>query len=180
MLIILDRDGVINQDSKHYIRCPEEFIPIAGSLEAIAALNRAGHHVVVATNQSGLGRGYFTEAGLAAIHAKMTALLADLGGHLDGIYYCPHVPEDQCDCRKPKPGLLYQIQRDFPQEFASAVFVGDNLRDLEAARAAGCEAVWIQGVERPAEHLPPAYRQVPTYPDLWHFAQARLAFDKHG
>ncbi len=175
MLIILDRDGVINQDSPNYIRSPADFQPIPGSLEAIAALNRAGHQVVVATNQSGIGRGYFSEETLSAIHTKMQDLLAAVGGQVDGIYYCPHATEDNCACRKPKPGLLYQIRKDFPDHFAEAVMVGDNVRDLQAAHAAGCRAVWIQGHERTAEHLPAAFRHVPSFPDLQHFVVVFLS-----
>src|SRR5437773_11154104 len=106
MLIILDRDGVINEDSPDFIKSPQEWRAIPGSLEAIAALNRAGHRVVVASNQSGVGRGYFTLAVLLAIHHKMQSELAKAGGRLDGVYFCPHRSEDHCPCRKPNPGML--------------------------------------------------------------------------
>ncbi len=144
MLVILDRDGVINVDSKDYIKTPEEWRALPGSLQAIGQLNKAGHKVVVATNQSGLGRHYYDEATLAAIHTKMAGELAQLGGHLDGIYYCPHKPEDDCDCRKPKPGLLEKIAADFPELFPDAVLIGDSLRDLEAAHSAGIRAILVK------------------------------------
>lgn len=136
-LLILDRDGVINEDSVNYIRTPEEWVPIPGSLEAIATCNRAGIKVVIATNQSGVGRGYYSEADLGAIHAKMHALLQACGGKVDGIYYCPHKPEDECQCRKPLPGLLQQISNDFPDEYQQAMFVGDSWRDWQAGVAGG-------------------------------------------
>src|SRR5688572_16260160 len=106
MLIILDRDGVINQDSNEYIKSPEEWIPIPGSLEKIACLNQKGHQVVIATNQSGVARGLLTEETLQAIHEKFQCELKKLGGHVEGIFFCPHHPDEGCECRKPKPGLL--------------------------------------------------------------------------
>jgi D-glycero-D-manno-heptose 1,7-bisphosphate phosphatase len=144
MLIILDRDGVINYDSEDYIKSPVEWIPIPHSLEAITALNKAGHTIVVATNQSGVGRGYYTLETMHQIHEKMQSALKKLGGHIDGIYYCIHTPETGCVCRKPKPGLMLQIKRDYPELFSSALVVGDSLRDLQAAHAAGCEAVLVK------------------------------------
>jgi D-glycero-D-manno-heptose 1,7-bisphosphate phosphatase len=144
MLIILDRDGVINEDSDAYIKTPAEWIPIAGSLDAIAALNRAGHTVVIATNQSGVGRGLYTEADLAEIHQRMQRELAAVGGHIDAIFYCPHHPDDHCVCRKPKPGLLHRIAEKLNTNFAEALMVGDALRDIECAKAVGCPAVLVK------------------------------------
>jgi D-glycero-D-manno-heptose 1,7-bisphosphate phosphatase len=143
-LIILDRDGVINEDSDEYIKTPDEWIPIPGSLEAIAALNRAGYQVVVATNQSGLARGLYTETMLKQIHDRMQQQLAAVGGHFDGIFYCPHHPDDHCDCRKPNPGLLRQIAAQFHIEFKDALLVGDAKRDLDCAQAVGCSAVLVK------------------------------------
>lgn len=143
-LLILDRDGVINQDSPQYIKSPAEWHAIPGSLEAIADLNRAGIKVVVASNQSGVGRGYFTAETLALIHKKMVTELAKLGGHLDGIYYCPHHPATNCNCRKPKPGLLLNILHDFKIEPKDTLVVGDSLRDIEAAQASGCDSVLVK------------------------------------
>lgn len=143
-IIILDRDGVINHDSPNYIRSPAEWIAIAGSLEAITKLNHSGFKVVVATNQSGVGRGYFSKDTLDAIHQKMQNELAKVGGHLDGIFICPHKPEDNCNCRKPKPGLLEQIQKYFDSQKSEMLFIGDAMRDLEAAKAFGCEAILLK------------------------------------
>ncbi|HEY5604859.1 MAG TPA: D-glycero-beta-D-manno-heptose 1,7-bisphosphate 7-phosphatase [Gammaproteobacteria bacterium] len=143
-LIILDRDGVINEDSDEYIKSTEEFIPIAGSLAAIAKLNRAGYTVVVATNQSGIARGYFNEATLRAMHDKLRTLLAAHGGRINNIYYCPHGPDDNCNCRKPKPGLLQQILRDYPVNPSGVVSIGDSLRDLQAAQAVGVSNMLVR------------------------------------
>lgn len=144
MLVILDRDGVLNEESDDYIKSPDEWHPLPGSLEAVVSLNKAGYTVVVATNQSGVGRGYYTEDDLAAIHAKMAEALRVLGGQVDGIYYCPHHPDDDCLCRKPAPGMLLQIAQDFPDDFASAIFVGDSLRDIQAAVTAGVQPVLVK------------------------------------
>lgn len=135
-LVILDRDGVINYDSIHYIRSPEDWRPILGSLEAIARLKKAGFRVAVATNQSGIGRGYYTEATLAAIHQKMQEALSMFGVQIDVIFYCPHLPSEECACRKPKPGLLQKIAAHFQCGLTQIPFIGDNASDVEAAIAA--------------------------------------------
>ncbi len=139
-LIILDRDGTINHDRDDYVKSPEEWLPLPGALEAIARLNQAGWRVVVASNQSGLGRGLFDVDTLNAMHTKMHKLLAAVGGRIDAVFYCPHQPEDACDCRKPLPGLFTQILKRYnidPSE--SAVHTaGDTPRDLQAGVAAGC------------------------------------------
>lgn len=143
-LIILDRDGVINYDSDEYIKSPDEWLAIPGSLEAIARLNRAGYKVAVATNQSGLARGYFDLATLAKIHKKMHAELAHVGGTIDAIFFCPHGPEDGCACRKPKPGLLKDIAKEFNCDLPGVPAVGDSLRDVEAARAVGAKPILVR------------------------------------
>lgn len=143
-LIILDRDGVINQDRDDFVKSPEEWIAVPGSLEAIVKLNQAGFKVVVATNQSGIARGLFSLKVLASIHKKMQQQLAKLGGQLDGIYFCPHGPDDHCDCRKPKAGLFKQIARDFQCDLRQAYAVGDSLRDIQAAKSVGCEAFLVR------------------------------------
>lgn len=143
-LIILDRDGVINEDSDNYIRSPEEFIPLPGSLEAIARLHRAGYAVAVATNQSGIGRGYFDVDTLNRMHEKLSQLLAVHGGRIDGIFYCPHSPDDQCECRKPKPGLLLDIKLRFNTLMQDVPVVGDSLRDLQSARAVGGKPILVR------------------------------------
>lgn len=143
-LIILDRDGVINYDSDTYIKSVEEWRPIPGSLEAIARLNRAGYRVVIATNQSGIGRGLFDTRTLAAMHRKMDALLVPLGGRVDAIFCCPHAPRDNCACRKPKVGLFEQIASAQGADLKTAMAVGDSLRDIQAALSAGARAVLVR------------------------------------
>ena len=142
--IILDRDGVINHDSDLYIKSPDEWHAIDGSLEAIAKLSRAGIKVLVATNQSGIARGLYNEDTLAQIHAKMDRLIRQAGGELAGIFYCPHGPDDGCDCRKPLPGLIHQISASLAINVSNAPFVGDSVRDLVAAEAAGCQPVLVK------------------------------------
>lgn len=141
-LAILDRDGVINHDSAAYIKSPAEWQPIDGSIDAIARLSRAGWRVVVATNQSGVARGLFSTDTLNAIHAKLRREVAQAGGHIDAIFVCPHGPDDNCSCRKPLPGLFHEIGRRYDTNLANVPAVGDSLRDLQAAAAAGC-STWL-------------------------------------
>lgn len=143
-LIILDRDGVINYDSDAYIRTPEEWRPLPGSIEAIAALSARAYRVVVVSNQSGVGRGLFSEATLAAIHAKMKHTIEVAGGALAGVYHCPHRPEEACDCRKPAPGLLHRISRDFGCALVDVPFVGDKLSDVLAADAVKARPILVR------------------------------------
>ncbi len=131
--VLLDRDGVINQDSDFFIKSPDEWQPIPGSLEAIALLNNHGYKVVVITNQSGLARGLFDTETLATIHDKMLIMTDAKGGNITDIYYCPHGPDDNCECRKPKPGLLHEFSQDHKIDLAGIFCVGDSLRDLQAA-----------------------------------------------
>lgn len=138
-LVILDRDGTINEDRDDYVKSPEEWTPVPGALEAIARLNHNGWHTVVASNQSGIGRGLFDMATLNAMHAKMHQMLAKHGGRIDAVFFCPHTPEDACDCRKPMPGLFRQIGERFGVDLADVPVVGDVMRDLQAGVAAGCE-----------------------------------------
>lgn len=137
-LIILDRDGVINENRDDYVKSADECIPIKGSLEAIARLHQAGYSVVVATNQSGLARGLFDLDDLEAMHNKLTQGVEDLGGEISAIFYCPHLPEDNCKCRKPGTGLLDAIEAEFNMSVAGLHFVGDSLCDLEASLAKHC------------------------------------------
>ncbi|OJZ19744.1 MAG: D-glycero-beta-D-manno-heptose-1,7-bisphosphate 7-phosphatase [Thiobacillus sp. 65-29] len=143
-LIILDRDGVINFGSDQYIKSPDEWRPIPGSLEAIARLTREGWRVVVATNQSGLARGLFEMATLNAIHAKMHKAVAQAGGRIEAVFYCPHAAESECDCRKPKPGLFNEIATRYGRDLAGVPAVGDSLRDLLAAAAVGARPVLVR------------------------------------
>ncbi|MEO6928006.1 MAG: D-glycero-beta-D-manno-heptose 1,7-bisphosphate 7-phosphatase [Casimicrobiaceae bacterium] len=138
-LVVLDRDGVINHDSDAFIKSPEEWVPIPGSLEAIARLNQAGFRVVVATNQSGIGRGLFDIGTLNAIHNKMHRALAQVGGRVDAVFFCPHAGDAQCECRKPRAGMLQEIGRRFAVDLAGVPALGDALRDLQAAASVGAQ-----------------------------------------
>ena len=142
-LIILDRDGVINYDSDQFIKSPEEWRAVPGSLEAIARLNHAGYRVVVATNQSGIGRGLFDMAMLNSIHEKMHKALGHAGARLDAIFFCPHTADAKCECRKPKPGMLAEIGKRFNSELTGVPCVGDSLRDLQAAEAVGAQPMLV-------------------------------------
>jgi D-glycero-D-manno-heptose 1,7-bisphosphate phosphatase len=142
-LVILDRDGVINHDSDSYIKRPEEWKAIAGSLEAIARLTQAGYHVVVATNQSGVGRGLFEMSTLNAIHDKMHRAVSQAGGRIDAVFYCPHAQEANCECRKPKAGLLEEISRRFGISLQGVPFIGDSRRDLDCAVTVGAQPVLV-------------------------------------
>ena len=142
-LVILDRDGVINQESDAYIKTPEEWIPIPGSLEAIVRLSKAGYTVVVASNQSGVGRGLFSLDTLAAINGRMRKAVEAAGGKLDGIFFCPHAPDERCDCRKPKTGLFKQIAERYKVDLKGVPMIGDSGRDLAAARAVGCRPILV-------------------------------------
>src|SRR3954465_11410951 len=138
-LVILDRDGTINADSDEFIKSPEEWQPLPGALEAIARLNHAGWHAVIASNQSGLGRGLFDVASLNAMHAKMHKMLSAQGGRIDAVFYCPHSPDEGCQCRKPLPALFEQIGERFGVDLRTALGVGDTVRDLQAGAAVGCQ-----------------------------------------
>ena len=174
-LVILDRDGTVNEDSDDYIKSPEEWRPIKGSLEAIARLTQADYRVVVATNQSGIARGLFDTRTLFAIHDTMLRALAQHGGRIDAFFFCPHAPEAGCHCRKPQPGMLLEVARRFNVPLDQAYMVGDTQRDLEAAAAAGARPVLVltgKGAQaRDAGKLPAGTR---VCPDLAAFA-AHLA-----
>jgi len=137
-LIILDRDGVINHDSPDFIKSPLEWQPVPGSLEAIARLNQAGYRVVVASNQSGIARRLFDMTMLNAIHQKMHGLAQQVGASIDAVFFCPHAGLDECDCRKPKPGMFDEIAQRYKTSLKGVPAVGDSLRDLQAAHASGC------------------------------------------
>lgn len=170
-IILLDRDGVINHDSKDYIKSPDEWRPINGSLEAIAQLCQAGYRMFVVSNQSALGRGLITETILQAIHDKMRRALRALGGDIENIYYCPHHPDDGCDCRKPKIGMLKQIAQDTSCALQGVPFVGDSLTDIQAAQAMGCQPVLVRtgkGEKTFAQLSLPS--DIPVFRDLADFA----------
>ncbi len=143
-LVILDRDGVINQDSVNFIKNPNEWIALPGSLEAIALLNQSGFRVAIATNQSGIARGLFDMATLNAIHDKMHRALAQIGGRIDALFYCPHSAEDNCTCRKPKTGMIEDIARRFSVDLPEIFGIGDSLRDLQAFADAGCKPILVR------------------------------------
>jgi D-glycero-D-manno-heptose 1,7-bisphosphate phosphatase len=142
--VLLDRDGVINHDSEHFIKSPEEWLPIEGSLEAIALLNQHGYKVAVITNQSGIARGLFDSDTLQQIHAKMQQMTIDKGGFIDAIYICPHSPADNCHCRKPEPGLLELFAQEKQVDLKNTVFIGDSYRDIQAAQAAGATPILVK------------------------------------
>jgi D-glycero-D-manno-heptose 1,7-bisphosphate phosphatase len=143
-LVVLDRDGVINRDSTDFVKSAGEWVPLPGSIEAIANLSRAGFTIAVASNQSGLGRGLFDRPALAAMHRKFRRLVANAGGRVDRIVVCPHTPDDGCDCRKPKGGLLHRLGRYFNTDLGGVPVVGDSLRDLEAAVNAGARPILVR------------------------------------
>lgn len=168
-LIILDRDGVINEDSDDYIKSPDEWIPIAGSLDAIARLNHAGYSVAIASNQSGIARGYFSLETLAAMSVKMNEMLSPLGGRIDAIFFCPHGPKDGCDCRKPKPGMLTEIGNRFQTSLADVLFIGDNIKDIKAALAAGAKPLLVRtgkGEQTASQIDADKINNIPVYDDL--------------
>ena len=181
-LTILDRDGTINADSDDYVKSPEEWSPLPGALDAIAKLNHAGWHVVLATNQSGLARGLFDMASLNAMHTKMNRLLAMHGGRIDAVFFCPHQPTDGCACRKPLPGLLLQIGERFGVELEGVPCVGDSLRDLQAAQAAGCAPHLVLTGKGQALRGKPLPADTPSntvvHEDLGAFANYLLTQDK--
>lgn len=175
-LIVLDRDGVINHDSDQFIKSPEEWRPIPGSLEAIARLHHAGYRVVVATNQSGVGRGLYDMATLNAIHEKMHKAVALAGGRLDAIFFCPHTADAKCECRKPRAGMLHEIGKRFNVELANVPCVGDGLRDLQAAEVVGAQPMLVltgKGERTLREGGFP--RNTVIFPDLAFAASALLA-----
>jgi len=142
--VLLDRDGVINYDSDEFIKSPEEWLPIPGSLEAIAMLNASGYKVIVVTNQSGIARGLFDVAILQKIHDKMHRLLNEKSGAITAVYYCPHGPDSACECRKPKAGLLKAFSADFDADLTMMAVIGDSLRDLQAAEAVGAQPILVK------------------------------------
>lgn len=167
-LIILDRDGVINLDSSRFVKTPDEWIPIPGSIEAIAKFHRAGYIVAVASNQSGLARGLFDRAALRAMHRKFRRVVAAAGGRVDRIVVCPHGPDDGCVCRKPKPGLLQRLARHYDTDLAGVPVVGDSLRDLQAAARAGARPILVRtgNGDNTAASLTDDLRSVEVFDDL--------------
>lgn len=179
-LIILGRDGVLNRYREDHVKEPQEWEPLPGALEAVARLNHAGWHAVVATNQAGIGRGLIDMASLNAVHQAMIRQLGAVGGRLDAVFFCPHTPEEQCDCRKPLPGMMHQIAQRYGADLAEVPMVCDTLRDLKAAEAAGCRphlvrtgraAAWTDDEVRTALQQVPGSR---VHRDLAALAEALL------
>jgi len=165
--IILDRDGVINYDSDKYIKSPDEWLPIPGSLAAIAQLNRAGFTVFVATNQSGVARGHYDLETLHAIHEKFLSELKKSGGEIKEIFYCPHHPRENCTCRKPQPGLIQQIQEKYAVDLAQTFFIGDSYTDMQVAKTMGCKPLLVltgNGQQTLVEY--PECESIPYFADL--------------
>jgi D-glycero-D-manno-heptose 1,7-bisphosphate phosphatase len=178
-LIVLDRDGVINYDSEHFIKSPDEWRPVPGSVEAIARLNHAGYRVVVATNQSGIGRGLFDMGMLNTIHEKMHKALNHAGARVDAIFFCPHTADSKCECRKPKAGMLIEIGKRFNAELTAVPCIGDSLRDLQAAEAVGAQPILVltgKGEKTLREGNFP--KNTVIFPDLAFAVSALLAEEK--
>jgi D-glycero-D-manno-heptose 1,7-bisphosphate phosphatase len=182
-LVILGRDGILNAYREGHVAAPEEWVPVPGALEAVARLNHAGWHVVVATNQSGIGRGMIDMAAVNAVHAHMHRQLQLVGGRIDAVFFCPHTPEEDCDCRKPKPGMLLDVGRRYGVQLAGVPAVGDTARDLVAARAAGCEPHLVlsgRAAHLAGDALQALLAQVPgatAHVSLMAFAEHLLARD---
>ena len=181
-LVILDRNGSINVYREDFVKSEEEWTPLPGALEAIARLNHAGWHVVLASNQSGLGRGLYDMASLNAVHAKMHKMLAAVGGRVDAVFYCPHSPDEDCNCRKPRPGMFRQIGERYGIDLKGVPTAGDSLRDLQAGAAVGCEPhLLLTGVGRACRGVVPLPPEFPpgtlVHEDLAAFADFVLARD---
>lgn len=169
--VILDRDGVVNEDSYAYIKSPDEWVPIPGSLEAISLLTRGGFRVVILTNQSGIARGLFDLATLEGIHRKMRDAVESAGGRIEEIFFCPHGPEDGCGCRKPEPGLFRAFAEKYQVDLRSVPAVGDSFRDVQAAQAAGAQPILVEtgkGMRTLARHPD---LDLPIFPNLYAAAQ---------
>lgn len=172
-MIILDRDGVINQDSPEFIKSPDEFMFLPGSIDAIVRLTQAGHRIGVASNQSGIARGYLTEEALQTIHHKMISTLQQHGGILDDIVYCPHAPEADCMCRKPKPGMLIGLADKYDVSHQNIIFIGDRISDLRAAEAMGAQAFLVRSTATEPE-VDVCYPLIRSFDSLFAFVEQFL------
>lgn len=173
-IILLDRDGVINQDSLQYIKSPDEFLPITENISAIAKLSQAGYKIGVATNQSGVSRGLYTEEQLAAIHSKMFHMIEEAGGWINALEYCIHLPEEGCFCRKPNPGMLLSLGNRFNCSLQGIPFVGDRISDIEAALSAGASPVIVLSNMTDLQGLT-KYPKVPVYNSLTEYVNQLLS-----
>ena len=185
-LIILGRDGILNEYRDDHVKAPEEWVPIRGALEALSRLNHAGWHAVVATNQAGIGRGMIDMAAVNAVHLQMMRLVQERGGRIDAVFFCPHTPEEHCSCRKPLPGLMHEIGTRYGVDLRGVPVVADTLRDLLAAQAAGCQPHLV--LSGRAAHLDEAglrqiLQQVPAtrvHRDLGALAEHLIALPRGG
>jgi len=175
-LLILDRDGVINRDSRDFVKSAQEWLPLPGSIDAIARLSRAGFTVAIASNQSGLARGLFDRRALTAMHRKLRRLVGGAGGRVDRIVVCPHGPNDGCDCRKPKAGLLHRLGRFYKSDLVGVPVIGDSLRDLEAAMTAGARPILVRtgNGKKTEAALGPEFAGTEVFDDLAAAAAALL------
>ena len=184
-LVILGRDGILNEYREGHVTAPEQWHPVPGALDAVARINHAGWHTVVATNQSGIGRGMIDMSSINAVHAHMHRMLQAQGGRIDAVFFCPHTPDSDCDCRKPKPGLMHDIGRRYGIDLRHVPMVGDTARDLIAAQAAGCEPHLVlsgRAAKLGAEQVQALLAQVPTaraHASLGAFADFLLQRDNH-
>lgn len=179
--IILDRDGVINYDSDQYIKSPNEWHAIPGSLNAIAQLNRAGFRVLIVTNQSGVARGYYDIETLDLIHEKLLRELASVGGYIEEIFFCPHHPDEACDCRKPQPGLLYQIAKKYPIDLTKTYFIGDSIVDIRVAQSSGCIPLLVlTGNGETTLKKYPDISNISSFPDLARAADYVISTRSYG
>jgi D-glycero-D-manno-heptose 1,7-bisphosphate phosphatase len=174
-MVILERDGIINHRQVEDVTTVEGWDPISGSIEAINRLKKAGYLVTIASNHSGVARGHYSEDDLQKMQEKMQRLLSIRGASVDGIFYCPHGPESNCVCRKPKPGLLYQIAKEFDIDLSETSMVGESISDIRAAKIANAKPVLVRtgGGEYTMQHFPEAL-DVPVYDDLAHFVRETL------
>ena len=184
-LVILGRDGILNEYREGHVTAPEQWHPVPGALDAVARINHAGWHTVVATNQSGIGRGMIDMSSINAVHAHMHRMQQAQGGRIDAVFFCPHTPDSDCDCRKPKPGLMHDIGRRYGIDLRHVPMVGDTARDLVAAQAAGCEPHLVlsgRAAKLGAEQVQALLAQVPTaraHASLGAFADFLLQRDNH-
>jgi D-glycero-D-manno-heptose 1,7-bisphosphate phosphatase len=184
-LVILGRDGILNEYREGHVTAPEEWQPVPGALDAVARINHAGWHTVVATNQSGVGRGMIDMSAVNTVHAHMHQMLQAQGGRIDAVFFCPHTPEDDCDCRKPRPGLMLDIGRRYGVDLSHVPMVGDTARDLIAAQAAGCEPHLVlsgRAAGLSPEQVEALLQQVPSahaHASLGAFADFLLRRDQH-
>lgn len=176
--VLLDRDGVINFDSDDFIKSVDEWKPIPGSLEAIALFNNNSFKVVVITNQSGIGRGLYDEAALDEMHNKMLRLTRELGGEIETIYYCPHIPTDNCECRKPKPGLLNKFAEEKNRSLTDIYFVGDKLADIQAAETAGAKPILVKTGKGHATLIKNPEIKHPVFENLYDAAKYIVSAEK--